>query len=95
MHNVSPKFAKTENPHTIHFKIHSKLHHTIHLTIHLNTRAILRWEFAARLKPGVKLYLHTSGDTHESNAIHNQQGTIYRGFGCTTRNMQERHLCGI
>ena len=57
--------------------MHSKLHHTIHLTIHLNTRAILRWEFAARLKPGVKLYLHTSGDTHESNAIHNQQGTIY------------------
>ena len=95
MHNVSPKIAKTANPHTIHFKIHSKLHHTIHLTIHLNTRAILRWEFAARLKPGVKLYLHTSGDTHESNAIHNQQGTIYHGFGCTTRNMQERHLYGI
>ena len=62
MHNVSSKIAKTENPHTTHFKIHSKLHHTIHLTIHLNTRAILRWEFAARLKPGVKIYIYTQAE---------------------------------
>ena len=56
------KSQRLKNPHTIHFKIHSKLHHTIHLTIHLNTRAILRWEFAARLKPGVKIYIYTQAE---------------------------------
>ena len=81
MHNVSSKIANSEKSPTIHFKIHSKIHHTIHLTIHVNTRAVLRREFAARLKPGVKIYLHTIGDTHASNTIQNQQGAIFCVFG--------------